>query len=60
MMESNQLGKSIIKAAWIVSVATIVCMVIYGFANRYTALGERAYIDNVTGVVHSVYIELGK
>lgn len=54
----NQLGKSIVKAAWIVSVAAVICMIMYGYSNRYTTLGERAYIDNVTGVVHSVRIEL--
>ena len=54
----NQLGKSIVKAAWIVAVAAVICMIMYGYSNRYTTLGERAYIDNVTGVVHSVRIEL--
>ena len=56
----NQLGKSIVKAAWIVSVAAVICMIIYGYSNRYTTLGERAYIDNLTGVVHGVGIELAK
>jgi hypothetical protein len=56
----NRLGKSIVKAAWIFAFAAVICMIIYGYSNRYTTLGERAYIDNGTGVVHSVRLELEK
>jgi len=56
IMESNQLGKSITKASWIVSVAIIVCMVIYVSNNRirYTPMGSSFYIDQQSGYVHAM------
>lgn len=55
-MESNQFGKSIVKAAWILSISAIICMVIYvSSKDRYTAVGNMQYIDQKTGIVYSQY-----
>jgi len=56
-MESNQLGKSIVKVACIVSVAIIICTAIYTFnKDRYAPLGVNgAFIDQVTGNTYSVH-----
>lgn len=52
-MESNKLGNSIVKAAWIVSVAAIVCVSINAITKeRYTPLNHQYgwYIDQRTGI----------
>lgn len=56
-METNQLGKSIVKAAWIIGVAMVICMAIYWKGQqRYTPLGNASgyYIDQKTGKVFDV------
>ena len=62
IMESNQLGKSIVKAAWIVSVAIIVCMIMYVSNNKniYTNVGGNWYINQKTGLVHNAVGEYDK
>jgi hypothetical protein len=51
----NQLGKSIVKASIILSVAIILCMAIYvtNNPNRYTSIGNSYYIDQRSGIVYS-------
>lgn len=49
-MESNQLGNSIVKAAWILFFAAFICTLIYTYTNKYTPLGDRGiYINQITG-----------
>ena len=54
----NQLGRSIVRAAWILAGALIICMVIW-FAgkDRYTPLATSPsnYIDQNTGQVYPSY-----
>lgn len=51
--KDNLLGKSIVKAAWIIFATAVICMSMYLLTKeRYTALGDTYFIDQRTGQVH--------
>lgn len=54
-METNQLGKSIVKASIILASALVISVIIYAASkDRYTPLGDMRgyYIDQRTGIVN--------
>jgi hypothetical protein len=54
-METNTLGKSIVKAAWIIGVTMVICMANYWKGQqRYTSLNDTFYIDQTTGKVMAI------
>lgn len=49
----NQLGNSIVKAVWILSVALVICALIYiAKVPNYTPLGSDWYIHQQTGKIY--------